>query len=276
MGVTEIKSRNVAEIPAQICKKIKYIFTDIDDTITSDGIISASAFEAIWELYNAGIKIVPVTGRPAGWCDHIARMWPVEGIIGENGAFYYSYDRKNRKMKRVYLLSEKTRVENQKKLIEIGKRIEREVPGSKIAADQPFRISDLAIDYCEDTGPLGKAEVQKICKIMIENGAKYKISSIHVNCWFGNYDKVECLKKFLKDKENKNFEEMLENIVFIGDSPNDEPMFKELKTTIAVANINNFLDELDYYPLYITKKQSGEGFKEAVEVILSGRGKPAE
>ncbi len=271
MGVTKIYSKSITEIPSETCRKIRYVFTDIDDTITSDGIISASAFEAIWQLYNAGIKIVPVTGRPAGWCDHIARMWPVEGIIGENGAFYYSYDRKTRKMNRIYLLSEETRLENQKKLIEIGKRIEQEVPGSKIAADQPFRISDLAIDYREDTGPLAKKEVQKICEIMREEGAKYKVSSIHINCWFGDYDKVECLKKFLEDKENKTLDDLLDRVVFIGDSPNDEPMFKELETTIAVANINNFLEELVYYPLYITQRQSGEGFKEAVEIILTKR-----
>ncbi len=271
MAVAETHTKAITEIPKEVCKKIKYIFTDIDDTITSNGIISASAFDAIWKLYDTGIKIVPVTGRPAGWCDHIARMWPVEGIIGENGAFYYSYDREKRKMKRIYLLSEETRIKNQKKLMEIGNRIVKEIPGSKIAADQPFRVSDLAIDYCEDTGPLGKEDVQKICSIMAEEGAKYKVSSIHVNCWFGDYDKLECLKKFLKDKENKCLNDMLNNIVFIGDSPNDEPMFKELINTIAVANINNFLEELNYYPLYITKRQSGEGFKEAVETILSKR-----
>ncbi len=263
-----LEIRNISE---ELCKNLEFVFTDIDDTVTTDGIISAYAFNAIWELYKNGIKVIPVTGRPAGWCDHIARMWPVYAVIGENGAFYFMYNRSERKMKRRFFLEESEREENGKKLISLGERIVREVPGSRIAADQPFRFSDLAIDYSEDTGPLGKEEVSKICSIMKAAGAKCKVSSIHVNCWYGNYDKLECLKRFLKENSGKDLGYFQERILFIGDSPNDEPMFKELQNTIAVSNINNFMEDLKYYPKYITTRPSGEGFQEAVEMILARR-----
>ncbi len=261
--------KDISKISGEICKNLTYLFSDIDDTITTDGLITPQAFESIWNLHNAGIKVVPVTGRPAGWCDHIARMWPVEGIIGENGAFYFSYDRKNKKMRRVYLLSEEERLQHREKLTKLGERIIREVPGSKIAADQPFRIADLAIDYREDTTPLNRAAVSRICEIMEDEGVNYKVSSIHVNCWFGEYDKLTCLKKFIEDREKTDYENMIDRILFIGDSPNDEPMFRELKNTVAVANIKYFLDDIENYPTYITNKPSGEGFREAVNIILS-------
>ncbi|MCD6120673.1 MAG: HAD-IIB family hydrolase [Spirochaetales bacterium] len=265
------KPKNIKEIQEKFCKNLNFLFTDIDDTITTDGLMDSSAFNAVWKIFKAGIKVVPVTGRPAGWCDHIARMWPVAGVIGENGSFYFSYNHTTKKMKRRYFLSGKERDKNQKKLKAIGERIIREVPGSMIASDQPFRISDLAIDYREDIEPLGKQEVNKICRIMEEEGATYKVSSIHVNCWFGDYDKVACLKQFLKDTTGAEMDTLNERIIFIGDSPNDEPMFKELPYTVAVSNINKFLDDITNLPRYITQNTSGKGFEEMVNIIIGKR-----
>jgi len=262
---------NIEEIPENFCKNLNFLFTDIDDTITTNGLIDSNAFNAVWKMFKEGINVVPVTGRPAGWCDHIARMWPVAGVIGENGSFYFSYNRTEKKMKRRYFLSHEQRDANRQRLKAIGNRIIKEVPGSMIASDQPFRISDLAIDYCEDTGPLSREEVNKICGIMKEEGATYKVSSIHVNCWFGGYDKVACLKQFLRDTTGAEMDALNERIIFIGDSPNDEPMFKELSYTAAVSNINKFLEDITYMPRYITKNASGKGFEEMVDIVIKKR-----
>jgi HAD superfamily hydrolase (TIGR01484 family) len=263
----------IGTIPAAFCRNLKILFTDIDDTITSSGLLTVDSFSALFQLHEAGIEVVTVTGRPAGWCDHITRMWPVAAVIGENGAFYYSYDREQRMMRRVFLISEQDRVEGRKKLKRVRERVLREVPASRIAADQPFRITDLAVDFCEDVvPPLSSEEIETICSIMEEEGATYKISSIHINCWYGSFDKVTGVRRFLADRgQNLSSDEVQDSIVFAGDSPNDEPMFAALRHSIAVANIRSFLKRLHHFPTYITEKESAEGFSEAVQTILQKR-----
>ncbi len=265
--------RSITDIPTSLCRNLKILFCDIDDTITTDGLLTSESFAALWRLHQAGIEVVPVTGRPAGWCDHIARMWPVAAVIGENGAFTYSYDRSERKMRRVLLIAEQERREGREKLAKVRERVLREVPASRISADQQFRITDLAIDFCEDVvPPLSREEIDRICKIIEEEGATYKISSIHINCWYGSFDKVSGVSHFLTDRgQDMDSEEIQDGITFIGDSPNDEPLFQALHHSIAVANIRTFLDRLSYTPAYITEKPSAEGFSEAVQTILQRR-----
>ena len=144
-----------ARSPAGSAVDLSWLFTDIDDTLTTDGMLPDSSYRALWDLSRAGISVVPVTGRPAGWCDHIARMWPVAAVVGENGAFYYSYDRERRKMTRGVLRGPAGWAwPTARGCRRLPQRVLREVPGTALAADQPFRISDFAIDYCEDVPPL--------------------------------------------------------------------------------------------------------------------------
>lgn len=263
--------KDIKQIDEGFCKGLKVVFTDIDDTITDEGLILDISYQAIWDLHRNGIDVVPVTGRPAGWCDHIARMWPVKGVVGENGAFYYSYDRIDRRMNRKILLTEREIEDGKRRLKSIEKRVLSEVKGCAISADQPFRLVDLAIDYCEDVKPLSEEEVEKICRIVEEEGAKYKVSSIHVNCWFGNFDKLTGIKAFYRDFYGGDLDDELDRITFIGDSLNDEPMFEAFDTTIAVANIKRFAKKLKYYPTYITENSSARGFREAISTIIGKR-----
>jgi hypothetical protein len=262
----------IREIPAHRCRDLKTLFTDIDDTITEGGRLPASTFECFWSLEAAGVRTVVVTGRPAGWCDHIARMWPVAGVVGENGALIYAYDRLRRRMERTYLVPETERLDGQRRLQRIRERVLREVPGCAIAADQPFRVADLAIDYREDVGPLSEAEVQALSSIIESEGATYKISSIHINCWYGAFDKVLGVRRFLADRgQDLDGPEVQDSALFVGDSPNDEPMFQALAASIGVANIRPFLDRLRYPPAYLTERPAAAGFAEAVGIILTRR-----
>jgi HAD superfamily hydrolase (TIGR01484 family) len=263
----------ISDIPAQLCRDLKLFFCDIDDTLTAGGLLTSASFSALWQLHESGIEVVPVTGRPAGWCDHIARMWPVTAVIGENGAFCYSYDRQERKMRRVWLIKDQERLRGREKLERVRERVLREVPASRIAADQAFRTTDLAVDFCEDVvPPLSRDKIQRICSIIEEEGATYKISSIHINCWYGSFDKVSGVSRFLVDRGRRIDEQAVQNSsAFIGDSPNDEPMFQALRHSIAVANIRSFMDRLSHLPAYITEKDSAAGFAEAVLTILEKR-----
>ncbi|MCF6322050.1 MAG: HAD hydrolase family protein, partial [Rhizobiaceae bacterium] len=189
--------RPISQFPAQTAANITTVLADIDDTLTTQGKLPAAAYRALEDLYNAGFHIAPITGRPAGWCDMIARFWPVSGVVGENGAFYFAYDSSNRKMRREYFADPETRAANKLKLALIQKRILKEVPGSAISADQPYREADLAVDFCEDIPALGTDAINKIVRIFEEEGATAKLSSIHVNGWFGNYDKLSMSRLFV-------------------------------------------------------------------------------
>lgn len=243
-----------------------FVLTDIDDTLTDKGQLLPDAYEALWKLKSHGFKIVPVTGRPAGWCEMIARFWPVDGIIGENGGFYFRYH--NKKMKRVFFASEKQIQSNRKRLKLLEKEILTKVPGSAVASDQFCRLMDLAIDFCEDVKPLSEQKVQKIVALFEKKGAQAKVSSIHVNGWFGEYTKVTMLKRFLKSEFKMSEENIKKQCLFIGDSPNDEPMFEYFPYSVGVANIGNFISRLKSPPQFITGKEGGGGFVEMAERII--------
>src|SRR5262245_42870589 len=168
------------EFPLQARRSVKGVFFDIDDTLTTDGRLTADAYAAMERLQRAGLAAVPITGRPAGWCDHIARMWPVTAVVGENGAFYFRYDHAARSMRRRYVDDAATREGYRARLAAIAAEITAAVPGAAIAADQGYRETDLAIDYCEDVAPLPPAAVECIATLMRERGLTAKVSSIHV------------------------------------------------------------------------------------------------
>src|SRR5262245_26117434 len=163
--------------PVAARRALRGVLFDIDDTLTTAGRLTATAYGAIERLANAGLVAVPITGRPAGWCDHIARMWPVSGVVGENGAFYFRYDHGARTMRRRYVDVPVTRAENRARLADIGREIVVAVPGAGIAADQQYRETDLAIDFCEDVSPLPPASVERIAAVMRDRGLTAKISS---------------------------------------------------------------------------------------------------
>lgn len=239
---------------------VRVLFTDIDDTLTDHGRLGPQAYQALWHLKENGIHVVPVTGRPAGWCEMIARLWPVHGVIGENGGFYFRYH--NRRMNRHYVFDERTREENRKKLENIRAEVLSEVPGCAIASDQFTRLMDLAVDFSEDVGPLAESDIDKIVAIFKHHGAQAKVSSIHVNGWFGDYDKLSTCKTYVRQEFGDNLDQSNSHYAFSGDSPNDEPMFAFFENSFAVANIRKFLNRIQHTPAFIAESEGGQGFVE--------------
>jgi HAD superfamily hydrolase (TIGR01484 family) len=262
------------ELPSKLCRNLSFLFTDIDDTLTTDGMLPDFSYGALWGLSRAGIRLVPVTGRPAGWCDHIARMWPVAAVVGENGAFYYSYDREKRSMTRRHFLSNQGSAADRERLAGVAARVLREVPGTALAADQAFRVSDFAIDYREDVPALSQQRVDDICRILAEERLRFKVSSIHVNFWLGDFDKLTGVGLYLTHEVGSSLQKLAEQAIFVGDSPNDEPLFAGFAHSIAVGNLRHFLPRLAHAPEFLTKSDSAEGFREAAEAILERRGRP--
>ena len=256
-------------MPVAIAGNVRAVMSDIDDTLTTDGVLTAAAYQALESLHASGLIVVAVTGRPAGWCDHIARMWPVDAVIGENGAFYFRYLREKRKMLQHFWTSDAERSANRARISALSDRILTAVPGSALASDQPYRISDLAIDFCEDVAPLPRSSVDKIVALFEEAGAQAKVSSIHVNGWFGSYDKLSMARALLQDIFDLDIESDI--IVYVGDSPNDEPMFAATPLSVGVANVVDFADRLETKPAYVTPSRSGVGFAELADFLLAAR-----
>ena len=248
----------LAELDA---RAIGALLFDIDETLTTEGKLTARAYAALEKLHAAGKKVIAVTGRPAGWCDHLARMWPVDAVVGENGAFYFYFA--EGKLHKRFADDAATRAAKRAKLEAIGKKILQSVPGSALASDQAYRETDLAIDYCEDVSPLPLEVAERIATLMRGAGLTARVSSIHVNGWFGDYDKLAMTRRLLQERFSMENRE----VVYVGDSPNDVPMFEFFENSVGVANVRRF--KLTSNPKFVTGASAGAGFAELVAHLLA-------
>ncbi|MFN0301435.1 MAG: HAD-IIB family hydrolase [Burkholderiales bacterium] len=259
------------QFPTAVLRAMRGLLLDIDDTLTTAGKLTAAAYGALERAHRAGLLVVPVTGRPAGWCDHIARMWPVDAVVGENGAFYFRHDDRAHKLIKRFVDDEPTRRTNRNRLAVIRDEILIAVPGCAVASDQRYREADLAIDFCEDVARLPTVAIDRIVALMVANGMTAKVSSIHVNGWFGSYDKLGMTRTLFSEQFGIDLDQSKNTLAFIGDSPNDAPMFGFFLHSVGVANVTEFLGRLDAPPRYISKARSGDGFVELVDRLLSAR-----
>ena len=261
----------LADCPREILAAVEGVLTDIDETVSTQGRLTAEAYGALEALKKAGLRVIPVTGRPAGWCDHIARFWPVDAVVGENGAFWMWPDHKAGKLTTRFVQSDAERAEGRRRLEAVRAQVLREVAGAGIASDQPYRAADLAIDFCEDVPALPHAEIVRIVKIFEAHGARAKVSSIHVNGWFGDYDKLTTSRLMMRELFGVDLEAARTRYVFSGDSPNDAPMFDFFPRSVGVANVLDFADDLRHKPIYVTKARGALGFVELADALLAAR-----
>ena len=261
----------LSQCPKTILAAIRGVLTDIDETISTEGRLTAEAYGALEELKEAGFLVIPVTGRPAGWCDMVARFWPVDAVIGENGAFWMWHDRKTGKLRTHFVQSEADRADGRRRLEAVRADVVREVPGAGIASDQPYRLADLAIDYGEDVPPLPRADIERIVAIFERHGAQAKVSSIHVNGWFGDYDKLTTSRAMMAELFGVDLGQQAERFVFAGDSPNDSPMFGFFPNSVGVANVRDFAGAMTEVPRWVTQARSGAGFVELTRSLIAAR-----
>ena len=261
----------LADFPVEARGRIRCVLTDIDDTLTTHGRLFAKAYAALERLQQAGLLVIPVTGRPAGWCDHIARMWPVDAVVGENGAFWFRHDNKAGKLVKRYVVSQEERLKRGRKLFDIAEKILKAVPGCAVSSDQAYREADLAIDFREDVRELGREAVGKIVQIMEAEGLTAKVSSIHVNGWFGDYDKLSTTKLLLREEFAIDIDRDREDFVFAGDSPNDQPMFAFFPNSVGVANVLEMADIMTDFPAWITPSAGAAGFAEIADALIPTR-----
>lgn len=258
------------EAAAEDLREVRGLCLDIDDTLSTHGKLTAGAFAALWRLKEAGFAVVPITGRPAGWCDHVARFWPVDAVIGENGAFaFFMQDGARR---RIDTPTGLTRESSKARLEDLARRVRARFPHARWSSDQPYREFDLAVDLREDVPPWPEADVDALLALCRDAGAHAKISSIHLNAWFGDYDKAGGFRHWLESGAPglRSGPLAWNRWLFVGDSPNDEPLFSSFHRSVAVANLGKFLDRVKAPPTWITQREAGEGFVEVVERLIAG------
>ena len=253
--------KSLSSIGPERLRSVRAVAFDIDDTITEDGRITADAYSALWQLRDAGLVLLAVTGRPAGWCDLIARAWPVDGVVGENGAF--AYLRKGRHIHRFDVAPPPTSDE----LAAMEAHLLARFPKMAVASDQFCRRFDLAIDFAEEVGPFPLSEAEAVQEAFEAQGWTAKVSSIHVNGWKGSWDKASTLTVCLA----KHYQLEAKDLAYVGDSPNDAPMFALAALSIGVANIRDF-PSIKTPPEFVTEHRQGAGFSEFVELLLRAQG----
>ena len=261
----------LSDCPKSTLAAIKGVLTDIDETVSTDGQLTAEAYGALAALKKAGLLVVPVTGRPAGWCDMIARFWPVDAVVGENGAFWMWHDRKAHKLRTRFIQSDAERADGRRRLEQVRADVLGEVPGAGIASDQPYRLADLAVDFCEDVPALPAGDIDRIVAIFERRGAHAKVSSIHVNGWFGDYDKLTTSTAMMGELFGVDLATDAAAYVFAGDSPNDAPMFGHFPNSVGMANVADFAARLAHEPRWITAARSGAGFVELARALIDAR-----
>ncbi|TXL68574.1 HAD-IIB family hydrolase [Zeimonas arvi] len=258
--------RPLAEFDA---RGIHGVLTDLDDTLSTDGRLDPEAFAAMNRLREAGLRVVPVTGRSAGWCDHFVRMWPVDAVIGETGAFYML--REGGGVRTVFMPDAAALEAARTRRGPIAEAVLREVPEAALAGDQPYRLVDLAIDIAEAVPPVAPERVARIVALLRAHGMHAQPSSIHVNAWFGEFDKGRTALELLAGHFGETDEAARDRWVCVGDAPNDAPLFAAFRNSVGVANLLERADRMPVLPRWITGAPSGAGFAELAAHLLAAR-----
>lgn len=264
--------------PAHDRQHITGVFTDIDDTLTTDGAITPDALQALADLKAAGLHVIPITGRPVGWSEPFALAWPVDAIVAENGAVALLSSQNGRQplssghkqLSKRYQQDEATRLANYARMLQVAARVVREVPGAVISQDSPGRETDIAIDHSEFVH-LPPAAIAQAVQIMQSEGMNATVSSIHINGWFGAHNKLEGARWIVRELFGRDLAAEMERWVYVGDSTNDQLMFEAFAHSVGVANIRRFEAELSHKPRYITEGERGAGFAEVAAALLAAR-----
>ena len=267
MKVANHKMKPLSSWPQNSRQKIVGVFTDIDDTLTTEGAITSNALQALQDLKAAGLMVIPITGRPVGWSIPFASTWPVNAMVAENGAVALLHDATQNQVRKIYQQDLATRTHNFQEMQRIAQRVLNEIPGTVMAQDSLGRETDIAFDHSE-FHHLSQEQIQQVLKLLQQEGMTATVSSIHINAWFGDHNKWHGAQWILKELTGRDLNQELDRWVYVGDSTNDQVMFEHFTHSIGVANIKRFENELKYLPKYISQQERGAGFAELAELLI--------
>jgi HAD superfamily hydrolase (TIGR01484 family) len=249
-------------------ERVGLVLADVDGTLTTRGRLTSSVVRALEWLSAHKVKVALVSGRPSGWAECWARQLPVVGAIAENGGLYFAW--RDGKLVKVYLESERERVRNRERLSREVEAVMRKVPGARLSMDSAATEVDLAIDHNEDV-KLGAKAAGRIEQLLRARGVTAVRSSVHVNCWLGDFDKRKAAAVFVRRELAMNLTKKDGRIVFVGDSFNDAPMFEAVPLSVGVANVLDVISTIDAAPRFVTRAREGKGFIELADAIGRAR-----
>jgi HAD superfamily hydrolase (TIGR01484 family) len=255
--------------PQQARHELVGVFTDIDDTLTTEGAITKDALRSMAALKAAGLKVVAVTGRPVGWSEPFAAAWPIDAIVAENGAVALVPSATGELEKR-YQQDAATRARNFERMQTVLGRIEREIPGARRATDSSGRECDIAIDHSEFAN-LSDSQIASVVALMRSQGMHATVSSIHVNGWYGEHNKLAGARWIVRELWGRNLDAEMVRWAYVGDSTNDALMFEHFEHSIGVANVRRFEAALPHLPRYVAQHERGAGFAEVATAVLNAR-----
>jgi HAD superfamily hydrolase (TIGR01484 family) len=263
--------------PLEHRQKIIGVFTDIDDTLTTEGSITADALQALHDLKAAGLHVIAITGRPVGWSTPFASTWPVDAIVAENGAVILQNSNQiglqlneilHRQLLKSYQVDTEQRAQHYARMQEILLRIEREVPGAQRSTDSGGRETDIAIDHSEFT-QLPAERIAQVVQLMQHAGLHATVSSIHINGWLGEHNKLQGARWAVRQLFDRELHDELDRWAYVGDSANDQLMFEAFAHSVGVANIARFVPQLTHLPRYVTLGERGAGFAQFCDALTT-------
>ncbi len=268
LAMTRDRVQALSALPAAALAGVRGVLTDIDDTLTTDGAITADALAALAQLRAAGLPVVAITGRSMGWSEPFARAWPLDAIVAENGAvaFFWQGD----SLVAEFAQAEAVRTANAQRLKDVAQRVLRDVSGAVLARDSAGRVTDIAIDHSEFTR-LPAAQIEQVVALMRSEGMNATVSSIHINGWFGSHTKLSGARWMVRRLFGRELESEREHWIYVGDSTNDQLMFGHFPLSVGVANLLRFESELVVWPAYLAELERGAGFAAVAQRLLQAR-----
>ena len=259
-------------------RQLRGVFTDIDDTLTTQGAITPDALAALHALRGARLRVIAITGRSIGWCAPFASTWPVDAMVAENGAVAFVMEKKgpqatavlDSSLSKIYQQDAATRATNLARMQAVVQRLLREVPGATLAQDSAGRETDIAIDHSEFKH-LAPAEIAQVVQIMQAEGMTATVSSIHINGWYGSHHKLSGARWIVQQLYQRELDAELARWAYVGDSANDQVMFQHFVHSVGVANILGVAAQLAHLPRYVTASERGAGFAEVAAAVLAAK-----
>jgi HAD superfamily hydrolase (TIGR01484 family) len=261
--------RPLAELDADEAKRLTGLFFDLDDTVLTHGVLGRAAYNAIWDMRDAGLSLVAVTGRPSGWAEVLVRQWPIDGAVTENGAVFVV-----REGKGVRVIADGTAAEvseRRARLDTLVAQVREAMPDIELADDVHARRSDVAWDIGERV-KLPEARIDALGRLVIAAGARTTRSSVHLHASFERDDKASGAMRFVRERFGEDPGRAVHRWAFAGDSSNDAACFAALHTTFGVANVRAFVSRMSVPPRYVARAERGEGFAEIARKLIALRG----
>ena len=263
--------RPLSAVASSALRDIDFLLFDVDETFTTHGLLRPESYASLFALCDAGITAIPVTGRPSGWGNVMLSTWPIKACVTENGGVISWKDATG--IARQQVIHEQHRgdgyIEN---LRDLGRAIATRYPQVRISADQPYRLTDLAIDYAEQSRDVSEQTVAEIVNWMQGAGYQTAVSSIHIHAYKPTNEKADGVYPLMQTAFAMSAEAVHARAAFIGDSPNDASLFAAIPMSVGVANVRTSLAKIATPPAYVCSAECGAGFVEFAIALIAARG----